>query len=137
MNKESSKSHVRSMRREISRYMILIIAITLAMVYGLTIFIMYREMSDLVRDQITQEADYIAGALNVSGQGYMRELDQALVYEAHTARFIDVKLDRCCGLASYLPAYPDYRKDSWHGTRFLDGFYKSNVSWNDATGLVE
>ena len=79
MNKESSKSHVRSMRREISRYMILIIAITLAMVYGLTIFIMYREMSDLVRDQITQEADYIAGALNVSGQGYMRELDQALV----------------------------------------------------------
>ena len=64
-------------------------------------------------------------------------LDQALVYEAHTARFIDVKLDRCCGLATYLPAYPDYRKDSWHGTRFLDGFYKSNVSWNDATGLVE
>ena len=64
-------------------------------------------------------------------------LDRALVYEAHTARFIDVKLDRCCGLATYLPAFPDYRKDSWHGTRFLDGFYKSNVSWNDATGLVE
>ena len=64
-------------------------------------------------------------------------LDQALVYEAHTARFIDVKLDRCCGLASYLPAYPNYKKDSWHGTEFLDSFYKSNLSWNDATGLVE
>lgn len=64
-------------------------------------------------------------------------LDQALVYEAHTARFIDVKLERCCGLATYLPAYPDYRRDSWHGTEFLDGFYKSNISWNDATGLVE
>ena len=64
-------------------------------------------------------------------------IDQALVYEAHTARFIDVKLDRCCGLATYLPAFPDYKKDSWHGTEFLDNFYKSNVSWNDATGLVE
>ena len=64
-------------------------------------------------------------------------IDQALVYEAHTAKFIDVKLDRCCGLATYLPAYPDYRKDSWHGTRFLDDFYKSNISWNDATGLVD
>ena len=64
-------------------------------------------------------------------------LDQALVYEAHTARFIDVNLDRCCGLATYLPAFPDYKRDSWHGTEFLDGFYKSNVSWNDATGLVE
>lgn len=64
-------------------------------------------------------------------------LDQALVYEAHTARFIDVTLDRCCGLATYLPAYPNYKKDSWHGTQFLDNFYKSNLSWNDATGLVE
>ncbi len=67
------------MRREIRRYILLIMAITLAMVYGLTIFIMYRETSDLVREQITQEADYIAGALNVSGHGYMKELDQALV----------------------------------------------------------
>ena len=64
-------------------------------------------------------------------------IDQALVYEAHTAKFIDVKLDRVCGLAIYLPAYPDYRKDSWHGTQFLDNFYKSNISWNHATGLVE
>lgn len=67
------------MRREISRNMILVMAVTLAMVYGLTIFIMYREISELVREQILQEADYIAGALNVSGQGFMKELDQALV----------------------------------------------------------
>lgn len=78
-----------------------------------------------------------AGATEEDLALLQRALDQALVYEAHTARFIDVKLERCCGLATYLPAYPDYRRDTWHGTRFLDGFYKSNVSWNDATGLVE
>jgi len=64
-------------------------------------------------------------------------LDEALVYEAHTSRFIDVRLDRCCGLAMYLPAYPDYKRDIWHGTEFLDTFYKQHVSWNAATGLVE
>ena len=64
-------------------------------------------------------------------------LDEALVYEAHTSRFINVKLERCCGMAVYLPAYPDYRKDIWHGTAFLDGFYKDNVAWNQATLLVE
>jgi hypothetical protein len=78
-----------------------------------------------------------AGATEEDLALLQRALDQALVYEAHTARFIDVKLERCCGLATYLPAYPDYRRDTWHGTKFLDGFYKSNVSWNDATGLVE
>jgi Clostripain family. len=64
-------------------------------------------------------------------------LDEAIVYEAHTPRFIDVTLKRCCGLSMYLPAYPDYRKDIWHGTKFLDTFYKENVSWNTATSLVE
>ena len=78
-----------------------------------------------------------AGATEEDLALLQRALDQALVYEAHTARFIDVKLERCCGLATYLPAYPDYRRDTWHGTKFLDGFYKSNVSWNDATELVE
>ena len=64
-------------------------------------------------------------------------LDEAIVYEAHTKSFIDVELDRCCGLAVYLPAYPDYKRDIWHGTEFLDGFYKENVAWNQATSLVE
>lgn len=64
-------------------------------------------------------------------------LDEAIVFEAHTPRFISVTLDRCCGLAMYLPSYPDYRRDIWHGTKFLDGFYRDNVSWNAATFLVE
>ena len=64
-------------------------------------------------------------------------LDEAIVYEAHTSRFIDLRLKRCCGLATYLPAYPDGRRDTWHGTPFLDGFYREHVSWNQATCLVE
>jgi hypothetical protein len=48
-----------------------------------------------------------------------------------------VKLDRVCGLAMYLPAYPDYKRDIYHGTKFLDGYYKENIAWNQATSLVE
>ena len=67
-----------------------------------------------------------------------RALDGAIVFEAHTDQFIQVvKLERCCGLSTYLPAYPDYRSDDWHGTKFLDDFYKNNLSWNQATVLVE
>ena len=91
-------------------------------------YYIFFDLKDMLRE---------AGATEDDLAFLQKALDQALVYEAHTARFIDVKLDRCCGLATYLPAYPDYRRDSWHGTEFLDGFYKSNISWNDATGLVE
>jgi hypothetical protein len=37
----------------------------------------------------------------------------------------------------YLPAYPDYKRDIYHGTKFLDGYYKENIAWNQATSLVE
>ena len=64
-------------------------------------------------------------------------LDEAIVFEAHTSRFIDLKLERCCGLSMYLPAYPNYKRDIYHGTEFLDGFYKENVAWNQVTSLVQ
>lgn len=78
-----------------------------------------------------------AGATETELASVQAALDAALVYEAHTAKFISIPLLRCCGLAMYLPSYPDYRKDSWHGSKFLDGFYKENVAWNQATMLVE
>ena len=59
------------------------------------------------------------------------------MYEAHTAKFITIPLTRCCGLSVYLPSYPDHRRDIYHGTEFLDGFYKENVAWNKGTSLVE
>ena len=82
---------------------------------------------------VLREAGASAGDLDLLQDA----LDEAIVFEAHTPRFISVTLDRCCGLAMYLPSYPDYRRDIWHGTKFLDGFYRDNVSWNAATFLVE
>lgn len=82
---------------------------------------------------VLREAGASAGDLDLLQDA----LDEAIVYEAHTSHFINVTLDRCCGLAMYLPSYPDYRRDIWHGTKFLDGFYKENVSWNSVTSLVE
>ena len=78
-----------------------------------------------------------AGASDTDLASLQAALDGCILYEAHTPRFIDVKLDRVCGLAVYLPAYPDYRRDIYHGTEFLDGFYKENVAWNQATALVK
>ena len=86
------------------------------------------DLKDLLRE---------AGASTGDLAALQSALDEAIVYEAHTKSFIDVELDRCCGLAVYLPAYPDYKRDIWHGTEFLDGFYKENVAWNQATSLVE
>ena len=78
-----------------------------------------------------------AGATEVDLASLQDALDECILYEAHSAKFIDVKLNRVCGLAMYLPAYPDYRRDIWHGTEFLDSFYKENIAWNQATSLVE
>lgn len=86
------------------------------------------DLKDMLREAGASEEDLAL---------LQQALDEAIVYEAHTARFIDVSLKRCCGLSVYLPSYPDYKKDIWHGTQFLDGFYKENVAWNEATSLVE
>lgn len=91
-------------------------------------FYVFFDLKDLLRE---------AGATDLELSEVQDALDQALVYEAHTDRFISVDLTRTCGLAVYLPAYADYRRDIWHGTKFLDTFYKDNVAWNDATLLVE
>ena len=91
-------------------------------------FYAFFDLKDLLRE---------AGATDSELAAVQAALDQVLVYEAHTSRFINVDLKRCCGLAMYLPAYPDYTRDIWHGTAFLDNFYKENVTWNQATSLVE
>jgi len=55
-------------------------------------------------------------------------LDDAVVYKAATPKFIDsFSINVYSGLSMYLPA---------DGSDYLDAYYKENVSWNDATGLV-
>ena len=90
-------------------------------------YLAFFDLKDLLREAGASESDLA---------DLQSALDEAIVYEAHTPRFIELHLDRCCGLSVYLPAYPDYKADVWHGTAFLDGFYKENVAWNEATQLV-
>ena len=91
-------------------------------------FLAFFDLKDMLRE---------AGATDGDLADLQAAVDEALVYEAHSSRFISIKLDRCCGLAVYLPAYPDYRRDTYHGTQYLDSYYKENLSWNQATMLVE
>ena len=78
-----------------------------------------------------------AGATDEELASLQLAIDKALLYEKHTKEFLSVDLENTCGLSVYLPSYPDYRADLMHGTAYLDSFYKSNLSWNQATGLVE
>ena len=91
-------------------------------------YLAFFDLKDMLRE---------AGATDEDLADLQAALDQAIVYEAHSARFISVGLVNCCGLAMYLPACPNYRIDTYHGTRFLDNFYKENLAWNQATMLVE
>ena len=91
-------------------------------------YYIFFDLKDMLRE---------AGATDEDLALLQSTLDEALVYEAHTSRFITIQLARCCGLSVYLPSYPDYKRDIYHGTEFLDGFYKENVAWNQATSLVE
>lgn len=93
---------------------------------GKQYFILF-DLVDMLREAGASEGDL--GDLQ-------RVLDEVIVYEQHTSRFISVRLERCCGLSVYLPAFPDYKADIFHGTEFLDGFYKEHVAWNEATSLV-
>ena len=86
------------------------------------------DLKDMLREAGATEADLAS---------LQAALDECILYEAHSAKFIDVKLNRVCGLAMYLPAYPGYRRDIYHGTEFLDNFYKENIAWNQATSLVK
>ena len=54
-------------------------------------------------------------------------MDKAIVYKAATDKFISFDINVFSGLSMYLPSM---------GTDYLDDFYRSEVSWNDATALV-
>lgn len=91
------------------------------------------DLKDMMREAGVSESDLA---------DLQAALDKAVIYEAHTDSFMigfsgGLTLERCCGLSMYLPSYPDGRADIWHGTPYLDDFYKNHISWNQATSLVE
>lgn len=92
-------------------------------------FQVFFDLMDLLRE---------AGATDVELSSLQASLDKVVLYETHTEKTsYSPELKRVSGLSVYLPSYPDYRRDDCHGTPFLDDFYRNNVSWNVATGLVE
>lgn len=66
---------MKTMRKKIQRLMILVITLTLAAFYAIGVFFMYRETRRLAESNLRQEADYIAAAVNISGENYLRQLD--------------------------------------------------------------
>lgn len=55
-------------------------------------------------------------------------LDECLLYKAATPYFLSIPINHFSGLSMFLPS---------NGSAFLKGWYKENISWNDATALVE
>lgn len=55
-------------------------------------------------------------------------MDQCVIYKAATPYFISFAINHYSGLSMFLPS---------NGSAFLKGWYKENVSWNDATALVK
>ncbi|WP_346663442.1 ATP-binding protein [uncultured Merdimonas sp.] len=65
------------MQTKIQKNMILIILVTLAIAYAVTTLLVYRQTVDVMEKEVRQEAGYIRAAIEISGQGYLTELDAA------------------------------------------------------------
>ena len=55
-------------------------------------------------------------------------MDECILYKAATPYFLSIPIEHFCGLSMFLPS---------NGSAFLKGWYRENVSWNDATALVK
>ena len=65
------------LQTKIQKNMILIILVTLAIAYAVTTLLVYRQTVDVMEKEVRQEAGYIRAAIELSGQGYLTELDAA------------------------------------------------------------
>ncbi len=64
------------MRARIQKSMILILAVTLLISYGLVSLIVYRQSLDILKSDVRQEARYIQKAIEISGTQYLEQLDE-------------------------------------------------------------
>ena len=65
------------LQTKIQKNMILIILVTLAIAYAVATLLVYRQTVDVMEKEVRQEAGYIRAAIEISGQGYLTELDAA------------------------------------------------------------
>lgn len=64
------------MRRKIQKSMILILSVTLLISYALVTVILYRQSLSILENEVKQEAHYISTAIEISGTGYLEQLDE-------------------------------------------------------------
>ena len=70
-----------------------------------------------------------AGASEEDLSSLQEALDGCITYKAATEKLLgSILIKEFSGLTMYLPAY---------GTELLDTYYRTNISWNDATELVQ
>lgn len=55
-------------------------------------------------------------------------MDQCIIYKAATPYFLSIPITHFSGLSMFLPS---------NGSDYLKGWYRENVSWNEATALVK
>ncbi len=63
------------MRRKIQRSMVFVIVATLLISYVLLTVVFYQRTVEIVEEETRQEADYICKAIEISGAGYLEQLD--------------------------------------------------------------
>ena len=63
------------LKTTIQKNMIVIIAVTLAVAYAMTTFLVYHQTVDIMEEEVRQETSYIRGAIETSGMEYLEELD--------------------------------------------------------------
>lgn len=64
------------MRKRIQKSMILVIVTTLAIAYAITIFFVYERVRTLAEKDVRYECSYISAAANISGERYLKQLDE-------------------------------------------------------------
>ena len=55
-------------------------------------------------------------------------LAECVLYKAATSYFLSLPIRTACGLSMYLPSM---------GSSYLDNFYRTRITWNQATKLVQ
>lgn len=63
------------LKNEIQKSMIVILVTSLLIVYAITTALVYHQTSGIFEDELSQEADYIKKAVEISGEDYLNEMD--------------------------------------------------------------
>lgn len=74
--KQKQKQKHNSMRDRIRGSMVIVIAFTMLIAYALTSSFVYSRIRELAETDIRYEAEYIAAAINISGDVFLKELDE-------------------------------------------------------------